>query len=150
MNWSSFINENLYFARMQLDQMSQADSKPKQIAAETAAILFLERAYYGFLNELAHKRRIKETVADIEDLESRLGIESAEVRALKLLAAEGKWLEQLLSLIQRCRQPRKEVRPEDSRVIAVSSGTGDTVDLNTLLAAMKQSFEELRETSTEW
>ncbi|WP_020409550.1 DUF6586 family protein [Hahella ganghwensis] len=151
MSWSSYVNENLYFARLQLDSSSSEPFRPRQIAAETAAVLFLERAYYGFLNELAHKRKIKETVNNLEDLERHLELESAEVRALKALKSDNGWLEYLLKLVALSRQPRAELSQQgELGLIAVSSGEGASLNLCQLHALMKQTIEELRETSTEW
>ena len=150
MNWSSYVNENLYFTRLQLTLLQNAQAIPQQMAAEYSAVFFLHRAYVGFLNELAQKRRVKEQVRDLTELEKRLEVESAEVRQLKRARDENGWLAQLDSLVDEHSRPRVVNADKGDNIIAASGDASKATEIDQILVAMKRCFNDLRETSTEF
>ncbi len=150
MNWSSYVNESLYFAQLQLGLMHSAKAVPHKIAAERAAVFFLRQAFTGFLNELAHKRRVKEQVKDLVELEQKLAVESAEIRQLKRAGESHGWLAELEALALSHSRPRAEISEAPDNIIAVSGGNKAATDaISQILNAMKRCFSDLRESSTE-
>jgi len=150
LNWSSYVNESLYFAQLQLTLRQNSQAIPKKLSAEYAAVFFLHRAYTGFLNELAHKRRVKEQVKDLTELEQRLEVESAEIRQLKRAREENGWLAQLDSLVGTHSRPRIAASDKADNIIATSTESLKNTDIEQVLVAMKRCFNELREVSTEY
>ncbi|WLQ11274.1 hypothetical protein O5O45_16130 [Hahella aquimaris] len=148
--WLTFVNENLFFAKLQLQWRDSSSTVAEKQCAGRAALRFLQQAYVGFLNELAEQRRIKVKVETLADLEGQLEVESPEVISMKLAAAQpDSWLAQLLKQFGEISRPRKNETPQNENIIAATSAPY-AMELTAILESMQAFINEMREHSFEW
>ncbi|AZZ93447.1 hypothetical protein EUZ85_23090 [Hahella sp. KA22] len=148
--WLTYVNENLFFAKLQLQWKDTSSTVAEKQCASRAALRFLQQAYVGFLNELAEQRRIKVKVETLADLEGQLEVESPEVISMKLAAAQSdSWLAQLLKQFGEISRPRKNETPQNENIIAATSAPY-AMELAVMLESMQAFINEMREHSFEW
>ncbi|ABC28897.1 hypothetical protein HCH_02066 [Hahella chejuensis KCTC 2396] len=148
--WLTYVNENLFFAKLQLQWKDTSSTVAERECAGRAALRFLQQAYVGFLNELAEQRRIKVKIESLADLEGQLEVESPEVISMKLAAAQpDSWLAQLLKQYGEISRPRKNETPQDENIIAATS-TVSAMEAAAILEFMQAFINEVREHSFEW
>ncbi|MDG9671691.1 hypothetical protein ONV78_28400 [Hahella sp. CR1] len=148
--WLTYVNENLFFAKLQLQWRDAPSTVAEKQCAGRAALRFLQQAYVGFLNELAEQRRIKVKIETLADLEGQLEVESPEVISMKLAAAQpDSWLAQLLKQFGEISRPRKNETPQNENIIAATSAPY-VMELVVILESMQAFINEMREHSFEW
>ncbi|WP_431686208.1 DUF6586 family protein [Hahella sp. NBU794] len=148
--WLTYVNENLFFAKLQLQWRDASSTVAEKQCAGRAALRFLQQAYVGFLNELAEQRRIKVKIETLADLEGELEVESPEVISMKLAVEQpDSWLAQLLKQFGDISRPRKNETPQNENIIAATSAPY-VMELVVILESMQAFINEMREHSFEW